>query len=190
MSPSRRLLLGLAIPAALLAAIQLVPYGRDHSAPADGASPVWDSPRTQQLAERACNDCHSNRTRWPWYSVLAPVSWRLQSHVQEGRAKLNFSAFDPRQEEVAEAASEAGETVTKKEMPPFDYLLAHPEARLSPEERRVLAAGLDATFAGYAREGARGGSDSLRMGADGEQNGESDAEENEEHGRGRGRGRR
>jgi len=186
MSASRQWLAAFIIPVALLGAAQLVPYGRDHSAPPDGAAPAWDSPRTQQLAERACMDCHTNKTRWPWYSNLAPVSWRIQNHVQEGREKLNFSAFDPRQKDVAEAAGEAGETVTKQEMPPFDYRLAHPEARLTPEERRALAAGLDATFAAWReKSGERGAAGTVGTGTTGAgEHGESEHEEAGEHERG------
>lgn len=199
MSASRQMLAAFVIPVALLGALQLVPYGRDHSAPADGATPVWDSPRTQQLAERACLDCHTNKTRWPWYANIAPVSWRIQNHVKEGREKLNFSAFDPSQKEVAEAAGEAGETVTKKEMPPFDYQLAHPEARLTADERRSLAAGLDATFAAWReKDGARGsaGANSSLSPAPGgrteggknesgeSESGAGDEDEAREHGRG------
>jgi hypothetical protein len=135
-----------------LFAIQLVPYGRDRSAPADGAKPEWSSMRTFELAQRACFDCHSNETRWPWYSNLAPLSWRVFHNVREGRAKLNFSAFDAASEDVTHAAGEAGEKVTERDMPPADYLLAHPEARLTSEERRALAAGLDATFAMYREQ--------------------------------------
>ncbi len=149
MSASRPMLVAFAVPVALLAALQLVPYGRDHSAPPQGVEPAWDSQRTVELAQRACFDCHSNDTKWPWYSNLAPVSWRIWNHVQEGREHLNFSAFDPRTEKVADAAGEAGEEVTKKRMPPTDYLLAHPEARLTAEEQQALAAGLDATFGGF-----------------------------------------
>ena len=191
MSASRQLLAAFIIPVALLGVLQLVPYGRDHSAPADGTGPVWDSPRTQQLAERACLDCHTNRTRWPWYSNIAPMSWRIQNHVREGREKLNFSAFDPSRKAVAEAAGEAGETVTKNEMPPFDYQLAHPEARLTPEERRALAAGLDATFAAWReKEGARGAAGAVGAAAPATgarlEGGESAEEEAREHGHGRG----
>jgi mono/diheme cytochrome c family protein len=183
MSGSRRLATVVFAVIGLLLAIQLVPYGRDHSRPADGAQPAWDSPRTQQLAERACNDCHSNKTRWPWYSAIAPISWRIQNHVQEGREKLNFSAFDPAKEDVAEAAGEAGETVTKKEMPPFDYLLAHPEARLTAEERAALASGLDRTFAAFAeKEKGKGGAGSPGTGS-------SERDEDEGHEREHERGR-
>lgn len=145
MNASRRLLLRAGITlAGLFALFQLVPYGRAHTNPPVTGTPSWDSPRTEELAKRACFDCHSHDTKWPWYSAIAPVSWRIQKHVDEGRAKFNVSAMDRPQEE----AGEAGETVQKGEMPPFDYLLAHPEARLSAAEKRDLINGLVATFGG------------------------------------------
>uniref|UniRef100_A0A832I730 Cytochrome C n=1 Tax=Eiseniibacteriota bacterium TaxID=2212470 RepID=A0A832I730_UNCEI len=194
---SRTAWLALGIPLAILVALQLVPYGHDRSHPPAGASPAWDSPRTLELAKRACFDCHSNETRWPWYASIAPASWRIQSHVREGREHLNFSAFDPSVEKVAEAADEAGEAVRKGEMPPWDYLLAHPEARLTAEEKAALIAGLDATFAGAggrrgsrasgaaAATGPRGraGHEAAREGNDDDEPGEHD--EHDEHGRGR-----
>jgi mono/diheme cytochrome c family protein len=151
-----------------LAAMQLVPYGRDRSVPPDGQMAAFDSPRTEELARRACFDCHSNRTQWPWYASLAPISWRIQSHVDEGRKALNFTALDTLSEDGAKAAGEAGETIQKGEMPPQDYLLLHPEARLTASERQELARGLDRTFAaltekdlrherGAEREGREGG---------------------------------
>jgi hypothetical protein len=156
MSEARHVTVGLGILVAVLALIQLVPYGRAHTNPPPGATPAWDSPRTQELARRACFNCHSNETRWPWYASIAPLSWRIQTHVNEGREKLNFSAFAPANHEVAEAAGEAGKTVRKGEMPPQDYLLMHPEARLTAEEKLALAAGLDATFAAFAESGEKG----------------------------------
>jgi hypothetical protein len=156
MTRSRTLALALAVPLGLLALIQLVPYGRDHAAPPAGRPVAWDSPRTLALARRACFDCHSNETRWPWYSSFAPVSWKLQRHVDEGRGKLDFTAFDPSREPMAEAAGEAQESVTTGEMPPRDYLLMHPEARLTPAEKQELASGLAATFAAFAGHGEGG----------------------------------
>jgi len=153
MTASRRLWIGLSAALLLFASIQLVPYGRDHTNPPDGMVVTFDSPRTQELAERACYDCHSNHTRWPWYASVAPMSWRIQTHVHEGRAKLNFTAFDPGSHETAEAVEEAGETVTKGEMPPADYRLAHREARLTPAEKQALATGLDRTLAPFAEGG-------------------------------------
>ena len=123
-------------------AIQFVPYGRAHTNPEVTAEPVWDSPRTRELAVDACFDCHSNTTRWPWYSNIAPMSWVLQRHVDEGRDALNFSRWDLAYEE----ADEAAETVQEGSMPPWDYRLAHPAARLSDAEKAELAEGLKVTL--------------------------------------------
>ena len=59
---------------ALLLLIQLVPYGRNHANPPVRQEPAWDSPQTRELAVRACYDCHSNQTAWPWYTNVAPIS--------------------------------------------------------------------------------------------------------------------
>jgi hypothetical protein len=136
-----RILLGLA---ALLVLIQLVPYGRDHTNPPTRAEPAWDSPETRALVVRTCFDCHSNETRWPWYSHVAPVSWLLQNHVDEGREHLNFQEFNRPQEDAHEAAEE----VEEGEMPMWSYLLLHGEAKLPEAEKQALIRGLEATFGG------------------------------------------
>jgi len=60
---------------ALLLLIQLIPYGKNHTNPTVVGQPKWDSQQTRDLAKRACFDCHSNETIWPWYSNVAPISW-------------------------------------------------------------------------------------------------------------------
>jgi hypothetical protein len=136
----------------LFVAAQLVPYGHRHDNPPAGTPVAFDSPVTQRLAERACYDCHSNRTAWPWYSSIAPASWVVQHDVDEGREKLDFTNFQPRKKAVADAVNEAAETVTKGEMPLPNYLMLHPGARLNGAEQRQLAQGLDATFAPFKSE--------------------------------------
>ena len=131
---------------ALVVAIQLVPYGRAHDNAAVVAEPNWDSPRTRELAKRACFDCHSNETTWPWYSNVAPASWLIQSDVDEGRRALNFSEWGGRDE-----AREAAETVREGEMPPSYYTWLHGTAKLSDAEKDELIQGFLATF---GREGA------------------------------------
>jgi hypothetical protein len=128
----------------LFLVIQLVPYGRDHANPPVVAEPSWDDPSTRALAVRACFDCHSNETHWRWYANVAPTSWLAQWHVDEGRRVLNFSEWHRSYEEAPESA----ETITTGEMPPPSYLLLHPEARLSDQEKRALASGLTATIGG------------------------------------------
>jgi hypothetical protein len=119
-----------------LLAIQLVPYGRDHANPPVVLEPVWPSAETRELAVRACFDCHSNETVWPWYSNVAPMSWLIQRDVEEGRDELNFSEWHRDQDD------DAAETVLDGSMPPARYLPLHSDARLTDEQRRSLAAGL------------------------------------------------
>lgn len=126
----------------LVLAVQFVPYGRNHSNPPIAAEPTWNSSTTRALAERACFDCHSNQTHWPWYSHVAPTSWLMQNHVDEGRRVLNFSEWN----RVYPEAGESAETIREREMPPRSYLLLHPEARLTDAEREQLARGLDASL--------------------------------------------
>jgi len=115
--------------------------GRDHHNPPVVKEPGWDTQQTRNLARRACFDCHSNETRWPWYSHVAPTSWLVQRDVDEGREKLNFSEWQREQEE----ADEAAEVVTEGEMPPWFYLPLHSDARLTPAETPDLASGLRAS---------------------------------------------
>ena len=138
-SPVSRAALG---GAALFVAIQLIPYGRDHANPAVLKEPAWDQPATRELAVRACFDCHSNETRWPWYANVAPVSWLVQRDVDEGREAVNFSEWQRTYKEAGESA----DTVSEGEMPLQTYVLAHPEARLSLAQRTALARGLRATL--------------------------------------------
>ena len=122
--------------------IQLIPYGRDHTNPEVKREPDWDRTRTRELFFRVCRDCHSNETRWPWYSSVAPASWLVQHDVEEGRSHFNVSEWGRAKNHGDEAAKE----VREGEMPPWFYLPAHPEARLSEVERQDLLTGLIATF--------------------------------------------
>jgi heme-binding protein len=88
--------------------------------------------------EAACYDCHSNETRRPWYSKIAPGSWLLERDVRAGREKLNFSEMNREDNELDKAA----ETVAEDEMPPFRYKLLHKDARLRPSDREALIRGL------------------------------------------------
>ncbi len=143
----RWLLRGFAVVIAGFLLIQLVPYGRAHTNPPVTGEPAWDSPTTRQLAVRACFDCHSNQTVWPWYSNIAPLSWLLQHHVDEGRAVLDFSTWGTTRHE----AGRSSRLIASGEMPPGDYQLLHPDARLTDAEKQQLIDGLGKTL------GASGG---------------------------------
>jgi len=139
----RGLVLGIVLTLLVIfVAIQFVPFGRRHTNPAVRQEPNWDSPRTRELAVRACYDCHSNETVWPWYSNVAPISWVLQTDVTNGRADLNFSRWDQPQREARNAAEE----VQNGNMPPPYYPLVHPASHLTAAEREELVRGLEATI--------------------------------------------
>ena len=126
----------------VLLAIQLIPYGRAHDNPPVTGTVQWDSPRTEELARRACYDCHSNETEWPWYSNVAPISWLVQTDVDEGRSALNFSEWNRPQEEAHEAA----ETARENEMPLWYYTITHRDAALSDAEKQELVRGFIASL--------------------------------------------
>lgn len=128
---------------AFIVLIQLVPIGRNHTNPAVTSEPSWDSTRTRDLAKRACFDCHSNETVWPWYSNIAPVSWLVQRDVDEGRQVMNFSEWNTtRHQRVGEMI----EAIQEGFMPPINYLPTHPQANLSASEKADLINGLQATL--------------------------------------------
>lgn len=123
--------------------IQAVPYGRSHSNPPGTGEPEWSSARTRELMVNACFSCHSNEVEYPPYASVAPISWMVQRHVDEGREKVNYSNFatDPGD------ADESIEVIEEGEMPPayFTRFGLHPEANLSRAELDELIAGLRAT---------------------------------------------
>lgn len=127
----------------LLVIIQFIPYGKDHTNPPVVSELNWDSQQTRDLTKRACFDCHSNETLWPWYSNLAPISWLVYRDVVEGRSRLNFSDW---QNNRLEGPGELTSIINEGEMPPFQYLLMHSSAKLSSTEKSDLINGLQKTL--------------------------------------------
>jgi hypothetical protein len=104
-------------------------------------SDISAPPEVKSILKVSCYDCHSHETIWPWYSKVAPVSWLLASDTEEGREKLNFSAwskYDP--EKQSRLIAEAMDEVSEGGMPPWFYILKHPEAKISPDELKILEA--------------------------------------------------
>jgi hypothetical protein len=125
-----------AVAAAALA--QLIPVNRSNP-------PVQfevDAPRNvRAILERSCYDCHSNHTRWPWYSHVAPVSWMVARDVHRGRKEVNFSEWpDFDLEEQAHTMGDIAKQVDRRRMPLPTYLMIHRDARLSEEDRKILLA--------------------------------------------------
>jgi len=127
----------------LFGIIQLIPYGHNHDNPEIKSIVIWDNPKTEELFNKACSDCHSNNTKWPWYSNIAPISWLVTHDVEEGREHFNVSMIGYQKKNET---NEAYEEVEDGEMPMAIYVLNHPEAKLTEEETKQLINGLKATF--------------------------------------------
>jgi len=123
--------------------IQLVPFGRPQKATAGTGEPKWATPQTRELMVRACFSCHSNEVSYPWYSSVAPVSWVVQHHIDEGRGAVNYSNFATN----PQGGHDSIEVIQDGSMPPgyFTAFGLHPEAKLTDAEKAELIAGLQAT---------------------------------------------
>jgi hypothetical protein len=142
-----------AVAIGVIVALQFVPHGSPRRNPGITAEPNLH-PEAREVAARACFDCHSHRTRWPWYAEVAPMRWLVSRDVAAARSALNFSEFDdPRR--LAEKAAGA---VRDTRMPPARYVALHPGARLSPVEREKLAHGLETVRDGNDQRRSGGGS--------------------------------
>lgn len=97
-------------------------------------------PEIAKLIRTSCYDCHSNETKFPWYAGIAPSSWFLKNHINEGRKELNFSTFatyEPSRQ--IHKMEEAAEMVEKKKMPLDYYFIGHQDAKLTDADRKKLA---------------------------------------------------
>ncbi len=91
---------------------------------------------------RACGDCHSNQTRWPWYSRVAPYSWVITDDVNQGRRRVNFEDWEAQEspKQANDHLVQICKEIRQKGMPPFSYRLLHPESKLKPEEIASICA--------------------------------------------------
>jgi Haem-binding domain len=122
--------------------IQLIPTDKVNE-PVDQKVNFVDVKKTPQkiaqLIKGACYDCHSNETVYPKYAYVAPISWSVKSHVNEGREHLNFSVWDAYNKELKESMlGKSIQTIQNKTMPMPGYIVYHKEANLSDAERALL----------------------------------------------------
>src|SRR6516225_9811056 len=133
-----RLARAASVCAIIFAAVQLIPVSRSN--PPD-ASNLYAPAGIAGLLKRACNDCHSNQTRWPWYSFIAPVSWVVSRHVAEARRRLNFSeweAYTSDPDTASHKLAQIADQVASGKMAPWYYRVMHRDARLNPAQRQEL----------------------------------------------------
>lgn len=136
------------------------------------------------ILKRACNDCHSNETQWPWYSNVAPVSWLVISDVNDGRRHLNFSEwgnYDARRAD--HKLDEIEDEVEHGAMPLPIYVSMHPEAKMSDEDRKIIH-----DWANGERERLKGNKEAVEKKEE-EEKVEDKGEDKDGSGKGRGRGR-
>jgi uncharacterized membrane protein len=139
MSLAKKILIALAL---VLILIQFVRPERNVSAarqPNDIFVKFPASNSVQMLVKKACYDCHSNNTTYPWYINVQPVGLWLEHHIKEGKAELNFSEFASYPAKKGDhKLKEVIEQVNEKEMPLSSYTLIHQDARLTDEERNLI----------------------------------------------------
>lgn len=142
----RRLLLAMLIVSSgigvVLAAFQFVPGPRRDNPPVNPVRTIQANtqmpPHVASLLARSCNNCHSHETKWPWYSYVAPVSWRIVQDVHKARKVLNFSEWSVqagrKPELAASMLAAACSDMRIGRMPDFGYSFLHRKAQLSPDD--------------------------------------------------------
>ena len=91
------------------------------------------------VLKRSCNDCHTNQTNYPWYSNITPVNWLLADHIDEGRRELNFSIWNTyNARKKARKLDEICDQIIGGEMPHYQYIWMHGDAKLSNADKRLL----------------------------------------------------
>lgn len=109
------------------------------SGPQDVTTVVMVPDSLMELLKNSCYDCHSNHSDYPWYDQIAPVSWWVSNHINEGKRELNFTQFGSyTTKKMAHKMEEVAETVEKEEMPISSYLWMHGNARLTKEQRSAI----------------------------------------------------
>jgi hypothetical protein len=135
----KKILLGLLVG---LVAIQFIRPARNVSTglgPEDISAKHPVPAPVQGLLQRACYDCHSNNTHYPWYAEVQPLGWWLTKHVNDGKRHLDFSAFGTyTPKRAGKKLAEIADEVEHREMPLKSYTWMHPEARLTAAEIKLL----------------------------------------------------
>lgn len=146
-----------------IAVIQLVPAGERSNPPTINGQRAENhlhyTPEVKQMVDRACMDCHSNETHWPWYSYVAPISWGIVRDVNRGRAVMNFSNWSvqagKRPDKAATMVVAACLALKQGRMPRYPYAMFHPEAKLAPQEVDTFCKWTQAEFARLLIENRR-----------------------------------
>lgn len=129
----------------LLAALVVIQFIHPKKNTSEGPQPNYIGnnyavpPDVKTILDKACNDCHSNNTRYPWYAKLQPVDWWMNDHVVDGKKEINFDEYTNRPARYQyRKMEEVIEQVKEREMPLKSYTWTHKDARLTSDERAKL----------------------------------------------------
>jgi hypothetical protein len=122
----------------VLIGMQFVPMDVPAEVPTKADDVLKAPEEVHAILKRACFDCHSNHTDFPWYSSIAPVSWFTKMHVKEGREHMNFSIWASYDDEKKLKYLEKIPKAIKSKMPLPSYLIMHKEAKLSDDDKKLL----------------------------------------------------
>ncbi len=128
----------LAALAVIFGAMQLIPSYEKSNPATDPALEIQEPKEVVEIFKRSCYDCHSNKTRWPWYADVAPMKWVVRRDVKEGRKALNFSLWNSYDEQKKQKLKKEIFRSVELAMPLPQYLWLHPEAKLSPKEKKLI----------------------------------------------------
>jgi hypothetical protein len=153
MSKTRKILVPIVL---ILGLIEFIPHEHPTASADASAAFTTDNAELKSILDKACMDCHSNETKYPWYAEVTPINMWIDGHIEEGREHLNFSEWNSASAaDRSHMSEEIVEVVHEKEMPMLFYWLIHWDAKLTDAERKVIVdafGGLE-TNASHSEEG-------------------------------------
>jgi len=114
---------------------QFIPYGKDKTNPkTDKAFEITASENIKNILKKSCYDCHSNETKWPWYSYIAPISWSIFDHVKHGRRAVNFNEWENYTKDKKLKIKKSIFRTVRNAMPLSQYTFIHTDAKLNKKD--------------------------------------------------------
>jgi hypothetical protein len=104
----------------------------------DKSLEIQTQKQIKTILRNACYDCHSNETKWPWYSKIAPLSWTITAHVNDARSWVNYSIWNTYTQEQKDKKLKETFRAIYAPMPPSSYIQFHPNANLTPKQRKIV----------------------------------------------------
>jgi len=117
---------------------QVIPYGDKINPKSDKSLEIKVPKETMEIFKRSCYDCHSNETKWPWYSYVAPISWSVWDHVEQGRRAVNFSEWQNYTEDQKLKIKKGVFRTARNTMPLSQYTFIHTDAKMSEKDIKNL----------------------------------------------------